>query len=205
LHKNSFFFLDSINNFEQLDFMKNFLFLLFLISSLGLTATAQDTTDFYSKEQAQKSAAKPPYNFREHIFTGGNFGLQFGTITLIDISPLIGYKINKRFTAAFGVTYTFYRDSRPPVYTQNIYGARLIGRYFIFNNLFVHAEYEGLNSKWIYLKEPFTIYNALAGAGYRQAVSDRLFFDAMVLWNFTPSIYTPYNNPIIRIGFNIGL
>jgi hypothetical protein len=49
------------------------------------------------------------------------------------------------------------------------------------------------------------IYNVLGGGGYRQAISDRLFFDAMMLWNFTPTLYTPYVNPIIRIGFNIGL
>ncbi len=180
---------------------------VFLLLFLGcvLHLNAQDTTDFYSKEEAQKSAPKPPYNLRDHIFTGGNFGLQFGTITLVDVSPLIGYRITRKFSAAFGVTYTYFKDSRPPVYTQNIYGARLIGRYFIFDNLFVHGEYEGLNSKWDYYKEPFTIYNALSGVGYRQAVSERLFFDAMVLWNFTPSIYTPYNNPIVRIGFNIAL
>ena len=156
--------------------------------------------------KAKKSAPKPPYNLREHIFAGGNFGLQFGSITLIDVSPLVGYKITPKLSAAIGITYTFYKDGRyVPAYTQNIYGARLIGRYFIFNNLFVHGEYEGLNSNWEYYKKPFTIYNILGGAGYRQEVTEHLFFDALMLWNFTPSVYTPYNNPIIRIGFNIGL
>ncbi|HRH62606.1 MAG TPA: hypothetical protein PLI68_04690 [Bacteroidia bacterium] len=185
--------------------MKNLFTLLFLGAFFSSTALAQDTADFYNKEEAARSAPKPPYSIREHIFTGGNFGLQFGTITLVDVSPLIGYKITPKIAAAIGVTYTYYKDSRPPAFTQSIYGARLIGRYFIFDNLFVHAEAEGLNSKWEYYQPPFTIYNILGGAGYRQAISDRLFFDAMLLWNFTPSDYTPYNNPIIRIGFNIGL
>lgn len=186
--------------------MKN-LTLLFLFLFTGYQiGLAQDTTDFYSKEEAQKSAPKPPYNLRDHLFTGGNFGLQFGTVTLVDISPVIGYKITPKFSAAIGVTYTYYKDERyVPAFVQNIYGARLIGRYFIFDNLFVHAECEGLNSKWDYYQKPFTIINVLGGAGYRQAVTDNLYFDAMLLWNFTPSVYTPYNNPIIRIGFNIGL
>ncbi len=180
-----------------------FLVIVFIIAYNLLQA--QDTSDFYNAEQAKKSAPKPPYNLREHLFTGGNFGLQFGTITLVDVSPLIGYRITPKLSVALGVTYTYYKDSRPPVYTQNIYGARLIGRYFIFDNLFLHGEYEGLNSKWDYYKKPFILYNLLAGAGYRQSISDRLFFDAMLLWNFNTSVYTPYNNPIIRIGFNIGL
>ena len=167
---------------------------------------AQDTTDFYNAEEARKAAPKPPYRLQDHLFTGGNFGLQFGTITLIDISPLIGYKITPKFSAAFGISYIYYKDSRSvPAFSQNIYGARIIGRYFIFDNLFAHVEYEGLNSNWDYYKKPFTLYNLLAGAGYRQAVSDRLFLDAMLLWNFNTGYYQPYNNPVIRIGFNLGL
>lgn len=194
-----------INNFEKLNPMKKataFLILFFLTLQLVF---AQDTTDFFNKEQAKKSEPKPPYNLRDHLFTGGNFGLQIGTITLIDISPLIGYRITKRFSAALGISYTYFKDNRPPTYTQSIYGARFISRYFIFDNLFIHGELEGLNSKWDYYKKPFIIYNVLGGGGYRQAISDRVFFDAMLLWNFTPTIYTPYVNPIIRIGFNIGL
>ncbi|MBL0048559.1 MAG: hypothetical protein IPP32_10755 [Bacteroidetes bacterium] len=179
--------------------------LIYFLFFVSFCVNAQDTSDFYNSEQAKKSEVKPPYNFKEHIFTGGNFGLQFGTITLIDVSPMIGYKITPKITAALGVTYTYYKDSRPPVYTQNIYGARLIGRYFVFDNFFLHGEYEGLSSKWDYYKKPFIIYSLLGGAGYRQEVSERLFFDAMLLWNFNTSVYTPYNNPIIRIGFSIGL
>lgn len=180
-----------------------FAFTLFIFSVAF--AQAQDTTDFYNPTEAKKSEPKPPYNLREHIFTGGNFGLQFGTITLVDLSPLIGYKITPKFSAALGVTYTYLKDNRyNPAYSTNIYGARVIGRYFILENLFAHAEYEALNGEWIYNKR-FTIYNVLAGGGYRQSITDHLFFDALLLWNFNKSIYSPYQNPIIRIGFNIGL
>jgi hypothetical protein len=168
-------------------------------------AIAQDTTDFFNQEQARKSEPKPPFNLKDHLFTGGNFGLQFGTVTLIDVSPVIGYKITPKFNIGFGITYIHFRDSRNPIYVQNIYGARALARYFILPNLFAHAEYEGLHSQWEAYKPAFTIYNFLAGGGYRQAISEHLFLDAMLLWNFTPTIYTPYNNPIIRIGFNLGL
>lgn len=185
--------------------MKRIICTILLAGCLLASASAQDTADFYNAEEAKKAEPKPPYKIKDHLFTGGNFGLQFGTITLIDVAPVLGYKITPRFSVAVGVNYTFYKDSRPPAFTQNIYGGRVFGRYFIFDNLFVHAEYEGLNSQWDYYKKPFTIYSFLAGVGYRQAVAERLFLDAMLLYNFNTGYYQLYNNPIIRIGFNVGL
>lgn len=168
-------------------------------------ANAQDTADFFNKDQANKIQPKAPYNLRDHLFTGGNFGLQFGTVTLIDVSPVLGYKITPKFNIGLGVTYIHFRDSRyKPIFVQNIYGARALARYFVLPNLFAHVEYEGLHSQWEPYKPAFTIYNFLAGGGYRQAISDHLFLDAMLLWNFNTT-YTLYNNPIIRIGFNFGL
>ena len=46
-------------------------------------------TTSYSNIYAQKKKAEPP-PLKERLFYGGNFGLQFGTITDIQIAPVIG-------------------------------------------------------------------------------------------------------------------
>ncbi|MBK7029795.1 MAG: hypothetical protein IPH45_11510 [Bacteroidales bacterium] len=45
---------------------------------------------------------EPRKPWSERLFYGGSLGLQFGSVTLVDISPLIGYKITPRI----GVTTT---------------------------------------------------------------------------------------------------
>ncbi|MBE0663687.1 MAG: hypothetical protein IH597_14625 [Bacteroidales bacterium] len=42
-------------------------------------------------------------------FVGGNVGLQFGYVTLIDVSPMVGYMLTDRFALGTGLTYKYYR------------------------------------------------------------------------------------------------
>jgi hypothetical protein len=46
----------------------------------------------------------------------------------------------------------------------------------------------------------------LVGGGYFQRIdgSNSGIF-VMLLYNLTESLYTPYSNPIVRIGVNLGL
>lgn len=93
----------------------------------------------------------------------GIVGFQFGTITLIEASPLAGYKITPAFAAGLGATYQYsnYRDFYLNTENEtlvnrtiNILGGRLFTRYYlskwlegILNGLFAHAEYEFLTYK----------------------------------------------------------
>ena len=132
---------------------------------------------------AYKAEIKEPWTKR--IFVGGNLGLQFGTITLVDISPHVGYWITDKLAGGMGFTYQYYKDRRYiPEYSTDVYGARVFGRYYFIENFFGHAEYEWLNYKSWSLLEDFSrinVYNVLLGGGYRQWIADRSFLSIVIL------------------------
>ena len=138
------------------------------------------------------------------LFSGGNFGLSFGTITIIEISPLLGYQITDRVSVGLGVTYLHYSDNVNQ-YKTNVYGGRVFARYNLFPNLFLHAEAEELNGEWVYPDRWWELALPV-GAGYRQPLGDFSSFTFMLLYNLNHTAYSPYQSPVIvRVGFNIGL
>lgn len=154
-----------------------------------------------------KPQVKAPMSSR--IFVGGSLGLQFGNITLIDVSPLIGYWFTEKLAGGIGFTYQYYKDNRYiPEYSTDIYGTRMFGRYFILDNIYGHAEYEWLNYEAYSILEEYSrinLHNILLGGGYRQWLSDNAFLGIEILWNVNESIYSLYQNPIIRVGVNVGI
>ena len=148
----------------------------------------------------------PKERFIDRIFTGGNVGFQFGTVTYAEVSPLIGYRITDKIAAGVGVTYQYYhyKDHYFDLET-NVYGARVFGRYMFTPRLFGYAEEEYLNLEaFDFQRRRVDVESFMAGGGYLQPIGENSAALIMLLYNFTPSAYTPYANPIIRIGFNIG-
>jgi hypothetical protein len=141
---------------------------------------------------------------------GGGLGLQFGTITLIDISPMVGYKITENFIAGLGFTYQYYRDTRwVPVYETNIYGGSVFARYYVFRDFFAHAEYQLLNYEVYHWpsgdKERVTVPAYLIGGGYRQWLGPNVSVNILILFNLNETIDSPYTNPIFRVGIGVGI
>lgn len=170
------------------------------VAFLSFSVTAQDST----------ITRKPPpkKNIWEKVYFGGNLGLQFGTSTFIDVSPLVGYKITENFSAGVGVTFQYFRyKDRLYELQTNVYGARVFCRYLFYDNLFGHAEYEYLNLEAFdyIIPRRVDVASFLVGGGYIQRFGRNSAIVGMLLYNFTESYYTPYQNPIIRIGVNIGL
>ena len=173
---------------------------ILVISSLELYS--QDTNNDVSKEK-----------FRNRIYVGGNIGLQFGTVTFIDISPLVGYRITDKLSAGIGFTYWYFKDNR--ILTDinpNVYGGRIFGKYYLFPNVFAYSEYEVLNMEVItsigsynYLRERMNVESLFIGGGYSQRIGEHASFNLLLLWNLNESDFSPYFNPVFRTGFNIGL
>ncbi len=153
----------------------------------------------------------PKQTFVSRLFYGGGFGLQFGTVTLIEVSPLIGYKVTPKFGVGISPSYKYY-SYRPYNYSSkiqsNIYGGSIFARYMIFENIFAHAEYESLfyNTKIPGYPTDMSQYNSvLVGGGYRQQIGNNAAMNLMLLWNLNDTPDSPYTNPIIRVGFTIGM
>lgn len=166
--------------------------------------------------QYDSTETKPQKNrrpFKDKIYFGGNLGLQFGNQTYIDVSPLVGYKFNDKFSAGIGVTYIYFKQHFPQYsqydYETSIYGGRVFSRYFFIENLFAHAEVEVLNMEvFDVIKSDYerkNILSPLIGVGYIQRFGNAGGIYILLLYNINDTPDSPYSNPVVRIGVNIGL
>jgi hypothetical protein len=158
----------------------------------------------------------PP--LRERIFFGGDFGLQFGTITNIDIAPIVGIWVLPRVAVAAGPEYTYYAMKN--VGSTSIFGGRVYTQLVLIqdiNNiipagihlgLFIHAEDEiqSLESDtpfWVNTKvdsERFNVNALLVGGGISQPMGRRGALNIIALWALDDP-YELYSSPEIRISF----
>lgn len=164
----------------------------------------------------QKSREEPP-PFKERLFFGGNFGLQLGTITDIQVSPVIGFWILPRLAVAAGPNYRFYKDRFD---NTNIYGGKGYLQFVVFQDIssvipigshtgiFLHFEDELLNLQSSFWKttpitsERFYINTLLTGGGISQQIGSRSSLNITALWALNDSGYGVYSNPEIRVSFN---
>ncbi|MFN5704522.1 MAG: hypothetical protein ACK45U_01580 [bacterium] len=146
---------------------------------------------------------------------GGNFGANFSNQeSVVAIAPSVGYRFTERLTIGTGFIYQYYAIKLPGFnFKFNNYGTRFFGTYQLTEFLIAHAEYETLNLEYINFNSiglpdgtsRRTINSTLVGGGYRQMIGRNAVVDLMLLYNLTETPYTPYSNPIIRVGFGVGL
>lgn len=170
-----------------------------------LICSAFLTTSLASAQRMIDEGNRPP--LKDRMYYGGNFGMSFGTITFIDVSPLVGAMITNRLSGGIGGTYQYFNDRRFIGGNSSLYGGRLFTRYNVFPNVFAHAEYENLN---------FDLYNPrsdrferawvpgfLIGGGYFTPFGERGGANFTFLYNLLYDVRrSPYNEPfVIRFGF----
>lgn len=185
--------------------------LTLLLSAVLLTGftrlQAQDFGPAKPKPSEEKKEDGPFWSWSK-VYWGGGFGLGFTQYeTLVDLSPLVGYKITPKFSAGVGIVYNYYQNRfYTPSLTLNIYGGTLFTRFLITDFLFAHAEYQPLNGPWRH-PDPhrFMIHNVWVGGGLRQAAGSNASFMLMALWNVNENQYSYPLSPQIRIGFMVGL
>ena len=161
----------------------------------------------YCRSQDFSTPATPPATDKkpfwdwERVYTGGGIGVQFGTVTFVNVAPDIGYKITERYSAGIGLRYMYFKT---PAYKLDIYGASVFNRFVVTDFFFLHGEYEVLNGPWNanYPDHRFNLNNVWVGGGLRQG-SDNVYLNLMVLWNLNDNIYL--DNPQIRMGISVGL
>jgi hypothetical protein len=186
---------------------------LLLFVSFSIISAQKAKENQFPYDQTTKNQSPP---FKERLFYGGNLGLQFGTITDIQVSPVIGYWVLPRVAVAIGPTYRYYKD---PTAETSIYGAKGYVQFAVVQDLssvisvgghtgiFLHLEDEllRLNSyfwKWPkpFTSERFYLNTVLVGGGISQHLGRRSTLNLMFLWPLD-NPYSLYNNPEMRISF----
>lgn len=146
----------------------------------------------------------------DRVFFGGNFGLQFGKNTFIDVSPIVGFKATSKLLTGVRFIYNYYSNSYDGLkFSTNIYGGKIFGSYYIYQDAFLHSELEliSLESQWFDIgnqypnQKRFWVESILVGGGYRFMLGEHSAVNAMILYNLNESINSPYRNPILRLGF----
>jgi hypothetical protein len=191
-------------------FISRLTLVIIFLSAFSISAIqAQDKSN---PPKRQKS-----HDFWSRVDLGGYLGAQFGTVTLIEIAPLASYRVTDNFHAGLGLNYQYYKDTYyTPDYSASSYGGNIFARYFIWRDLFAHVEYAPLyvnyydyfdngSGGYFRVKESAWAHDFMIGGGYRQMIGEKAFMSLMILWNVNESYYSPYRNPIIRIGFGVGL
>jgi hypothetical protein len=205
-----------------------FLFLFFL-SLVPLAVSAQDNENpeetvadsENKKKETKKDNPMSGLPLSQRLTFGGDFGLSFGNAsTLINISPLIGYRITEKLTAGGGFTYLYVRGRIPGTVavvtnTYQTYGARVFGRYNVTESFFAHTEFEYLNVPYRNNRNGAEMRTwlpmAWVGGGYRIPFGERSAFLIYAAYNLLHSqsylradgiAYSPYPSAIvIRTGF----
>ncbi len=181
------------------------------LKKIGLFIFVLTLSVFITSDDAK---AQKGFSTSKFVF-GGNFGASFSNQeSVVAIAPSVGYRFTERLTIGTGFIYQYYAIKFPGFnFKFNNYGTRFFGTYQLTDFLIGHAEYETLNLEYINFNPSGlpdgtsrrTINSMLVGGGYRQMLGRNSVIDLMLLYNLTETPYTPYSNPIIRVGFGIGL
>ena len=92
------------------------------------------------------------------------------------------------------------------IYSTNIYGGGIFNQYFFLENFLAHAEYEILNlDSPLNINKRINVHSFFVGGGYRSQIGGNSYASILLLYNLNESVDSPYTNPILRIGFGIGL
>ena len=200
--------------------MVRFLVILVLLF-LGKTAQAQSSR-FEDEGQTPSTPvnADPPQvtpqqsntaaGFWQRTRFGGNFGLQLGNPTFINVSPRMYYLVTQDFWVGGGATYMYTRYKAPfSPFETSTYGANITAIYQVFAPIFLQAEYEPLNFEAYNAFEGVYnrtwIHGVLVGGGITQRVGrGAIFLTALYNVTWKDANRSFYGSPwIIRVGFGL--
>lgn len=152
---------------------------------------------------AKKRSSLKGESFWKRLVIGGNFNVSKTNPLRVDLSPVIGYKINKLFE--IGVTGAYraqFKASKSNVAQtgEEVYGFSIFADHMVFKNFFGHLEGEQLktNTGTVENESREWKQTLLVGIGRKFNVAKWLEMQALVLYNplhgNTDGIY---NSPVV--------
>jgi len=157
--------------------------------------------------QAQTSVTERS-SFKDRLYFGGGLDVSFGSnITVLGVSPLLGYMITSKLSSGIGVIYQYYKDNNFD-FSTNIYGGRIFSRYNIFNPFLLYNEYEVISFERSVLsdegREAVSAY--YVGGGISQPLGRNAAITLIVLYDLLHDDFeSAQPNPIsVRGGVTVG-
>jgi len=174
-------------------------------------------------EEILQNGGKKKFDFKKLGLLGGNFGASWGGLHnpkeyYVNISPQVGYKVAKKHSVGFGLTYISERrrlqansgvgsavslvESPEMTYASNtIYGFKVFSRWLLGKSFFVEGQTEALNGKndlGVRSWEP-----ALwAGTGYQLAVGKHWGMNLTLRYNLFHDEHSFYRS---AMDFQVGV
>jgi hypothetical protein len=153
---------------------------------------------------------------KSKLFVGGNLGLAFGTYTIINVSPLVGYHFSPLFAAGAGINYSYYGyDNGLYTSKQTYAGMSLFGRVYPIQQFFIQVQPE-LNYMWASQTpdagQQFSPYkinqfvpSLLMGGGAAIPTGMNGAITISVMYDVLQNIWSPYyHQAVYGFGYNIG-
>jgi len=158
---------------------------------------------------------------KEKFFAGGNFGLSFGSYTLINVSPQVGYRFNKYLSAGMGLNLQYasqkerFNGRDYSKTSQGIAGLNLFTRFYPVQQFLIQVQPE-INyifgkikyyqpTEQTYKMDAEIVPNLLIGGGYA-VPTGRGSFITTIMYDVLQRPNSPYGNrPIINFGYNFSL
>lgn len=184
-----------------------FILYFFTVLYFSFSALAQENPSSAAPVEDRKDDVQPKTDWWNNFFTGGGIGLQFGSYTYVGLSPILGYHFTPKFSGGLGITYIYLRD-KPNRFETSVYGGKIFAEYDVYKGISPHIEYELLNLEvydyFLSRRRRINVDSFLVGASYQQAIGENSSVYIMLLYNVLENVYSPYENPVMRIGFNVG-
>jgi hypothetical protein len=173
------------------------------------TKLKQEKTNAMTAEEKRKERLNK-------LRIGGNFGMQFGAYTYINVSPTAGYLVAKNRLELGGgpiFIYQRYRYSSLYSYSFFVYGADAYARGFLYKGLYLEARYDPVNKPSYYNTDRrLWVHHLLLGAGYAAPIGKIGVFNISMLYNVLNNNESIYRGTfsdkvplIINMGFGFGL
>jgi len=183
---------------------KILMYILFTVTVL--TVNSQN----YNRTQQNVTVGSALGFDKSRLTFGGGLGLQFGSYTLINIAPQVGYNFSNNFNAGAGISYSYYKDdfyynSEKWNEKRHYAGFNLYARYYPVQYIVLSVQPEA-NRMWLteeadrgggkYTENKF-VPSVTVGAGVRFGP-----MMAMIKYDIVQDKFSPYGNNIFySVGF----
>lgn len=151
--------------------------------------------------------------FIQRLTYGATLQLRSRPTLTVDLSPLLGYRLDRDLVVGVGATYrlALSEDRRSIVTDHPVYGGRGFAEYTVMKGFLLHAEYERLmqSARLIGQETSSRIAQSavLVGIGKNYTITNRVRGTVVFLYNLRSADQLPslYPRPfMIRFGFRMG-